>query len=231
VGISLFEVKTIPGKGRGLVTCSDIVKGTRILAEKSLFTLASPSHWIKTNIHLIKSIVMAKVRTLPKEQQRQYLSLHNNYPGTNSFCGIFRTNALPCGAGSIVGAICPTICLLNHACDPNSHHSWNSATNIEAIQALRDMKAGEEITISYNRDETSSVRRAKLRSSFRFDCACDLCSLPPAETQQSGARRLRSEQVYDATSNPASVMNTPVCFPCLRIPPGSTILFCFDAMC
>lgn len=35
----LFEVTDVPGKGRGLVACKTIPKGTRILAEKPLITL------------------------------------------------------------------------------------------------------------------------------------------------------------------------------------------------
>jgi hypothetical protein len=81
----------------------------------------------------------------------------------------------------------------------------------------------EKITIPYNRDEISSARYATLRSSFRFDCTCDLCSLSPAEIQHSDARSLRIKEPDEAIGNPASVMNTPVCF-FLRIHPGSIVL-------
>jgi hypothetical protein len=201
----LYKIESIPGKGRGLVASSEIAMRTRILSEHPLFTLASAVDSLECN-------VVAKVKTLSKEQQRYYLSLYNKNPEMGIFSGIFRTNALPCGVGSITGAIYPTICLMNHACDPNAHHSWNSATGSETIHALCDIKAGEEITISYNRDEPASVRRANLKSSFGFDCTCGLCSLPPAEIQHSDARRLRIEELDEEIGNSASVMNTPVCF-------------------
>jgi SET domain-containing protein len=202
----LYETRSLPGKGNGLVACSDIAKGTRILCEKPLFRLASLAN-------MVDSAVLVKVKALSKDQQRQYLSLHNNYPKDNAFSGIFKTNALPCGAGSPIGAVYPTICLINHSCDSNSHHSWNDLTNSETIHALRDIKAGEEITICYANPEVYQVRRAKLRGSFGFDCDCSLCSLPLDERNRSDARRIRIAQLDEAIGDSSRVMNTPGTYP------------------
>ena len=197
-----YEIRPISRKEKGLVARSDIAKGTRILDEEPLFALASVAS-------SLDSPVISKVKTLPKDQQRRYLSLHNNNKGKNIFAGIFRTNALPCGPDSIVGAVYPKICLINHACDPNSHHSWNSSRGRETIHATRDIKVGEEITISYGKDETSADRRAELRSSFGFDCSCSVCSLSPSEMQLSDSLRRRIEQLDEAIGDGNRVMNKP----------------------
>jgi hypothetical protein len=152
---------------------------------------------------------LKKVKALSKDQQRQYLSLHNNHSGGNVFSGIFRTNALPCGSGSAIGGVYPTICLINHSCNSNTHHSWNIMTSSETIHALRDIKAGEEITICYGEPKAFSARRAELRASFGFDCDCSLCSLPHAEIQESDARRIRIERLDEAIGDPGRVMNNP----------------------
>jgi hypothetical protein len=202
LGLSLYEIQPIPGKGKGLVARFSIAKGTRILVEEPLFTVLSAAASSESNI-------VTKVKSLSKDQQRQYLSLHNNFPGKNIFDGIYKTNALPCGAGSTTGGVYPTICLINHCCFPNSHQSWSSEEAKETIHALRNIKAGEEIAITYLQHQTSQVRRSELRISFGFECSCDLCSLPAAELQKSDARRLEIERLDGAIGDPTRVISTP----------------------
>jgi hypothetical protein len=173
------------------------------LVEKPLFTLFSTAASIERD-------VLAKVKVLSKDQQRQYLSLHNNFRGQNIFSGIYRTNALPCGPDSPVGAVYPTICLINHSCAPDSHNSWKSGTMCETIHALRDIKAEEEITISYAKLQASALRRAHLKDAFGFDCRCSLCSLPASELQNSDARRCRIERLDETIGDTTRVLNVPI---------------------
>jgi hypothetical protein len=204
LGVQLFEVKSVPGKGRGLVAPFNIAKGKRIISEKPLFTTHNISQPGVMEIN-----VAAKLRALSKPEQRQFLSLHNNFPGKNPFGGIVKTNALPCGPDSIVGGIYPTICLINHSCLPNAHNSWNSNTNCETIHATRFIPAGEEITIPYDKGGPSSVRQAQLKEGFGFICTCNLCSLPPTMLQASDARRLEIQRLDDAIGDPTRVLNKP----------------------
>ncbi|KAF1837749.1 SET domain-containing protein [Decorospora gaudefroyi] len=207
MGLSLYEIRSIPGKGKGLVARFNISKGARIIVEKPLFTITPAAASIESN-------VIAKVRALSKDQQRQFLSLHNNFQGKSIFGGICKTNALPCGVDAIVGGVYPTICLINHCCVPNAHHSWNSKTNSETVHALRYIQAGEEIMIAYDYDKASAPRRANLKNSFGFDCSCRLCSLPRSELQKSDERRLRIKQLDEAIGDSSRVMNTPVLADC-----------------
>lgn len=192
----IFDIKDLPGKGKGLVAKVDISKGAHILSEKPLFAAEAP---IFTDP---ESLIAAKLSKLPKNAQRQFLSLYNRSPGKMPFTNIFKTNALPCGVGSTTGAICLTICRINHSCFPNAHHSWNDAAEHETVYAIRPIKAGEEITIAYTEASPSVERRAKLKRDFKFDCDCRMCSLPPAEAQRSDARQLRIRALDDAIGNP-----------------------------
>ncbi|KAI1455479.1 SET domain-containing protein [Annulohypoxylon moriforme] len=201
--LTLFEVRQIPGKGRGLVATSDIARGTRIVSEKPLFTIDSMPQ-LK-----IEEIIAAKIKALPKEQQRQYLSLHNNFPGRRPFTGIARTNCLPCGSGSTVGAVYPTICLINHSCLPNACNNWNEDDEIETIHAVRPISAGEEITIDYSNAGPSDVRQAKLRDSFGIDCDCTVCSLPKQELEASDCRRLEIQRLDEAIGDALRMMSSP----------------------
>ncbi|KAI1134487.1 SET domain-containing protein [Hypoxylon sp. FL0543] len=199
----LFEVQQIPGKGRGLVALSDIAKGTRIISESPLFTTANMA---PPNL---QEAVASKLKALSKEQQRQFLSLHNNFPGRNAFAGIFRTNALPCGCDAIAGGIYPTICLINHSCLPNAHNNWNSEHKLETIHAIKPIKAGEEITIDYSRGDPSSVRHEQLREAFGFDCQCTVCSRPQQELKLSDARRREIQSLDDNIGNPTRMLSHP----------------------
>lgn len=201
--IPLFEVKDIPGKARGLVARVDISKGTQILCEKPLLTVtpAPPNE--------LELVLAGKLRAMSRTEQRQFLSLHNNFPGSLPFGGIVRTNALPCGSGSPVGGIYPQICLINHSCLPNSHNNWDGNREHETIYAIRPIKAGEEITISYDHGGPASTRRAFLRKSFGFDCECSVCTLPPAELQASDARRLLIQRLDDNIGDPSRLRKSP----------------------
>jgi hypothetical protein len=165
--LQLFETQSVSGKGRGLVARFNIAKGKRILEEEPLFTTSN-----LLPISLMESNIATKLKSLSKTEQRQFLSLHNNFPGKNPFSGVVKTSALPCGSDSVIGGIYPTICLINHSCLPNAHNSWNNDTQCETIHAIRYIKSGEEITISYEGGGPSDSRRAHLKDAFGFDCRC-----------------------------------------------------------
>ncbi|TPX13347.1 uncharacterized protein E0L32_006320 [Thyridium curvatum] len=184
LGLPLFEIKDIPGKGKGLIALSNIPQGTRILCEKPILT-AGPMP-----PDALDRVLAGKLKALSKVEQRQFLSLHNNHPGKYPFRGIFKTNALPCGPGSSVGGVYPMSCFINHSCLPNSHNNWNAAAEHETTHAIRPIKIGEEVTISYDRGGPSTVRQDFLKKAFGFHCNCSGCTLPPSELQASDTRRL-----------------------------------------
>ena len=157
----------------------------------------------------MESNVRTKLKALSKAEQRQFLSLHNNFPGKYTFSGIIKTNALPCGSGSVVGGVYPTICFINHSCLPNAHNSWNDETKHETIHAIRAIKSGEEITISYDEGGPSESRRTHLKVAFGFDCNCALCSRTLPDLQISDARRLQIQKFDSVIGDPERVMNKP----------------------
>ncbi|KAJ8122048.1 hypothetical protein ONZ43_g1656 [Nemania bipapillata] len=163
-----------------------------------------------TSPEKMQANVASMLKTLTKERQRQFLSLHNNFPGRNAFAGIVKTNALPCGPGADSGGIYLEICLINHSCIPNCHNSWNSETQQETIHAIRDILAGEEITISYETGALTASRHEHLRKNFGFDCHCDLCSLPLEELQASDHRRRQIKLLDEQIGNGFTMMTEPL---------------------
>ena len=207
LNLSLFSIQPVPGKGTGVVARFDIEKGERIIYEKPLFTI--PAFSTANQIDKVERDIAATLKTLSKDEQRQFLSLHNNFPGKQPFNGIVRTNALPCGSAASVGGVYLKICRINHSCIPNAHNSWNSDTDCEAIHAIRFIKAGEEITISYDKGGPSDSRRPFLKSAFGFDCSCSLCNLPLVDLQASDSRRKQIQLLDEAIGDTKRVMTRP----------------------
>ncbi|KAL1865026.1 hypothetical protein Daus18300_007373 [Diaporthe australafricana] len=202
--VPLFEVKDVPGKGKGLIARVDISKGTRILCEKPLLTVESMPSGDSG------PILAAKLKAMSKTEQRQFFSLHNNFPGKHVLSGIVKTNALPCGSGSPKGGVYAAICLINHSCLPNCHNNWNDDVQHETIHAIRPIKLGEEITIPYDHGGPSTDRRAFLKGAFGFDCKCSACTLSTPELRESDARRVLIQRLDDAVGDPSRMATTPV---------------------
>ena len=82
------------------------------------------------------------------------------------------------------------LCVVNHACEPSvvtRYRSWKGATMMR-VEALRDIEAGEELTVSYvDETEPLAARRAAL-ASYRFECRCAKCERESREEAMDRAR-------------------------------------------
>lgn len=184
----LYGIVPIPNKGTGIVATQDIPKGTRIMAEKPLFIV--PTNIMQRGNEVVEQYITQKLKGLDKDQQRAFLGLHNCH-GTklSPFLGISKTNMLGLGSPPIGGGLFIEASRINHACKPNTQNSWNERIGRETIHAVRDIKKGEEITISYiGYFATYAERQSYLKDKFKFDCACELCSLPPDQRMASDER-------------------------------------------
>lgn len=65
---------------------------------------------------------------------------------------------------------------INHSCVPNIHFANNSVLEKETFHAIRDIMAGEELTITYicGTNRTQSQRQAEL-DKWGFRCTCPAC--------------------------------------------------------
>ena len=90
---------------------------------------------------------------------------------TNAF-GIYDAQAD--GLSNVGLGLFPLLGRANHECDPSA--VWTFERTCVVLRALRPLRSGEPVTISYvlSRDPPSA-RQAKLRDSYRFDCVCARC--------------------------------------------------------
>lgn len=70
----------------------------------------------------------------------------------------------------------PLVSMLNHQCvNSNCSYQSSSLTNM-VVKTLRDIKKGEELTVSYISSFISlSFRKRVLRARYDFDCKCENC--------------------------------------------------------
>ena len=110
-------------------------------------------------------------------------------------------------------ALYPRVSLANHACAPNArtvraHEAAAAGAGSDAdadadeppvrlLEARTDIAAGDEITISYVPPTwAKSVRRARLRAAYDFECGCPRCAAPCDDTRVHRCAACASGRVY-----------------------------------
>lgn len=183
----MYELKDIPGKGKGLVATINVPQGTRILCEEAVIQI--PHNHDELGSKRLQRHVRQQVNALTEQQRLAFLSLHNIYPyksPTEQYIGIIRTNALPIEDGETGRGIFLEASRINHACDNNTQKSWNENIKRHTVHALRDINEGEEITVYYLAVHNSrQARQEALRAKFKFSCSCRICSFPPNQIQRN----------------------------------------------
>ncbi|KAK5652639.1 hypothetical protein OQA88_10232 [Cercophora sp. LCS_1] len=212
---ALFKIKPLPGKGLAMIAASAIPKGTRILCEAP--TLILPGNTAtQSGIETLNKLITQQLTTLDCSTRERFFALHNKwgdeYPAT---IGIAKTNALPLGHAASEAGIFLDASRINHSCANNAENTWNPGLSKLTIHAIRDIPAGEEITISYvDGFKTYAQRQARLLASFGFRCACSRCSTSRTERKESDARRKRLKELEDEIGDGVGIVVTPLA--CLR---------------
>ncbi|KAG5919998.1 hypothetical protein E4U61_000336 [Claviceps capensis] len=182
---SMYALQEIPGKGKGLVATRHIPKGTRILCEEPLFAIPNVMDLEKRC-----RLICQQVASLSNEQRQAFLSMHNIHPFNDTEerdIGIFETNSLPAGGLPIphTRAIFLEACRINHDCKNNAMYDWNTNIHRNTVHAIKDINAGEEITVPYViflKDREN--RQRILKTWYHFTCWCSLCSLPEEHNEE-----------------------------------------------
>ncbi|KAL1755472.1 hypothetical protein FB107DRAFT_213475 [Schizophyllum commune] len=94
-------------------------------------------------------------------------------------------------------AVYETLSRANHSCRPNAHFAFHRASFSVRLRALRDIKAGEEIFISYVPPEAPYAQRQKELAHYGFSCTCAVCEEGPSADERRA--RLAAPLVEDST--------------------------------
>ncbi|KAI3603049.1 set domain-containing protein 5 [Moniliophthora roreri] len=186
---SIFRVEDIPGKGKGVIATRDI---ELIIYERPLFVV--PTQISMSPVALISSNLQ---RMDARDREAFFnLSYVNLPPGIDPevdtgevALAIFQTNAVAAGNGAV--GIFPRMARLNHGCSRafNVVYTWRDHEGALVIHAFKHIRKGQELLTTYtNTKQPRDRRRAYLLSQYGFNCQCDVCSLPEAESQLSDQR-------------------------------------------
>ena len=141
-------------KGLGVFAMRDFTEGEKIMAQKPFV-----------------------IEDLPLLTINQIIQIQKLEPSNSDLIADkFDLNALNCGKG-----LNPVLCLhasrINHQCPfvENCSHLWIKEHGVKIIYAKKNIKIGEELTISYI-DSFDSY--AELSDKWGFQCGCDGCSNP-----------------------------------------------------
>jgi hypothetical protein len=196
-----LEVRSIPGRGKGVVATLPIARGQRLLVDEARIVASArfPSH---VSHPQGQTLFNAALSRLPEADQAAILALDRSLSGS-AIESVMKTNAFACqvsDAGTDDAYMClfPSVARINHACRPNAHARFHPGRLSMEIKALTPIKAGEEITISYGKLDLPHVARQQLyQDGWNFTCTCALCEAPTAHIVSSDARRVRFQQLRE----------------------------------
>ena len=107
------------------------------------------------------------------------MSLANNYQDyQNEVLAIFKTNAMTISPGE--AALFPWVCRANHSCHPNCNYYHDTENTVQQLYSVTNIKAGQEITVSYlpdNMIQPRDIRQSFLMRNHYFLCHCSVCTL------------------------------------------------------
>lgn len=146
------------------------------------------SYWDTLSLEEQETSICQQMEALSDDQRDAFMSLHNALPFDNApeqYYGIFQTNCLPLDEKCDRVGIFLKACRVNNDCANNAFNNWNENIKRHTLHALRDIRAGEEITILYVSGlKTRKARQTIFQDSFGFTCSCRICSLPEPESQR-----------------------------------------------
>lgn len=198
------SVRLAPGKSLGLFATEDILAGETILVERPslvhgpLTEEQDARFWYNPqNIsrQLVNTDLVDDFMKLPEADQSDIMSLHNSHeeqfpsrkwkpgerPNRSTLVGKFLTNRFK--ISSELTGIYFRCAILNHSCISNCTFRILKAKGLVsvrnpwlAIEANQDIRAGDELTISYIQcGSTFEERQAFLFSCYGFRCVCSQC--------------------------------------------------------
>lgn len=210
---NLCKIRQTKKKGLGLYAKVDIAEGTLISEEKimkfelgeykySSATWENPEFWeaIRSNKvrpieHRVSDLIASYEDDIFVQNVVSQMSRSLSIPGLSDHENLVFTNCHPhkVKIPPFSGLFGPVTCSFNHSCIANATFSVRSTEDdfhlVASVVALKAIKAGTEITISYaTLPFPTAERRLKLREVYGFECVCEICMDVTHKTMESFAK-------------------------------------------
>eukprot|EP01083_Nonionella_stella_P128329 388844_1 len=175
----VYKLAKIPFKGYGLIANCEIKKGSVILMEAPVFTVDGITRLsVQKALQNIQKEDIMIIQTLSHS-----VSISSNDNIVNIILDIVTTNCI--SMNEHLKGLYATVCRINHECKPNALWHWNKHSRCQYVVALKHIKTGEEITVSYishKSYQTKMQRREHIVRTYGFYCECSLCTDDRYET-------------------------------------------------
>jgi hypothetical protein len=177
------QVLSASGKGVGVFALLDMPQGTEIFSEEALISIEA--------IPVSEKQVEEEVGKLADAESARFYALTSKPPPYTSLPhAIYMNNAFTRTQHTelFVG-----ISRINHSCIPNATFIFHPHTNRGTVRLVKDIKKGQEITISYlapdGISQTYEERKNDLEENWNFDCRCEACGADAEAKEKSDKRR------------------------------------------
>ncbi|KAG7134325.1 SET domain-containing protein 5 like [Verticillium longisporum] len=196
-----YALVDVGAKGLGLVAQEPIKKGDVLAREGPVMLkmVERPKEMDKGEAQAAQERAFLQ---LAKAEQLEILDLARN-AGGHPIDDIVRTNSFEVKFQGVAHfALFKDISRINHACKPNAVTRWSQTKLQMEVIAYHDIKAGEEITISYAPMHLlSDDRRDMIISSWGFECKCPICT-DEGEMYLSDMHRRQLDRIMEELAMP-----------------------------
>ncbi|TDL17417.1 SET domain-containing protein [Rickenella mellea] len=206
-----YRIQTVNGSGLGMVAIRAIAAGETICIERPVLISPSalPSHKECPLEDRLQDIYQTMLGVLDPGAVTAIMSLSNCKPVTKDswsrLRGIIDTNTLYCSFPQSqylphYGGVFLDMSRCNHSCAPNATWDWDHCSLSMEFRALRPIREGEEITISYLCPwKSRSERQKELKTKYNFSCTCPACEPPMPSESHANASSSRTTKAKSTT--------------------------------
>jgi hypothetical protein len=189
-----LQVRESEGKGLGLFTLDAIPAYTKVVEDNALISLAHgedlPQLWAKYLALPLEDQESFNTLSLPVKYTEKELVLKDKLVSrgysqhqaelmskvSSQFqANAFKTTAADPSPNRWAYALFNTVARINHSCAPNCHAHYCPASGSQVVHALREIRAGEELSISYFDMTMPYAARQARAESWGFACKCPSC--------------------------------------------------------
>lgn len=220
--LSPIEVRSAgEGRGLGVFAARDLLAGERLVAESPLVHWPNPR--ATQNSYMALEAIVSRLDATRTQQFWAFGQSSDVHGDAKTVKGTWLTNALAIvyngqpaeqaqtADGPGEAAMFLRVSRFNHHCAPSCHYEWNNALRQMTVHVLRNVRAGEELTLSYlaPSGRVKTERQGMLLKDFGFLCDCSKCSLTGAALAQSNGNQkaigdLRHDKLPDGTDQCSS---------------------------
>ncbi|KKY31872.1 putative het domain protein [Diaporthe ampelina] len=186
-----FHVAEVEGKGNGVIANHRLARGDPIMAHTPVL-LIHQAFKEEPDLDRQHHLLDLALKSLPARTADLFMGQMAHNPEEHPVAARLTTNAFRLDLGGDDGqhyGAFPEVGKTNHDCRPNAAYHVDQSTLMHITTAVRPVKAGEEITITYlDPLAPRADRQERAQSHWGFGCTCPHCSATADEVAESDTR-------------------------------------------